>query len=168
MCVHQQGDEMATGTVHAGAVGGTAPRGGPAAPRGTTVPGRDRTGGGRAPLVRDALEGAAPRWWRAGVAPPARRWPAVPPHGRAVAPTPPRAQAGRHGRRVRNRALDAAAHRHGGRADLWRAVPLPLAGARLTRPRLESPAAAPAGPRARRRVGRSVAAGRLAPHKKGA
>src|SRR3989442_9763115 len=74
---------------------------------------------------------------------------AVPAHGGAVAPALPCAQPRCRGGRVRHRALDAATDRRGDRADLWRAVPLPLTGTRLARPRLESPATAPAGQRAR-------------------
>jgi hypothetical protein len=159
---------VAADTTDARADGGASLRGRAAAPRGRALPGRDCRRGGRQPRVGHALEAAPGAGGHAGTPRPPAGRAGVPPHRGAVAPARPLARSGCPGGRVRDRALDAAADRRRDRAHVRRPVPLPLARARPARPRLESPAAAPAGQGARRGARGRLAAAGLAADQKGA
>src|SRR5438477_7112713 len=148
--------------------GRATPRGRAVAPRPAVVPGRDCAGAGRQPGIGDALAAPPRASWGARLAPAPSPRPALPVDCPPVAPALPAPPAWRPSGRVRDRALDAAPDRPGGRARVRSAVPLPGPGTGVACARVECPATDPAGQGARRRLGGSVAPAGLAAPKKGA
>src|SRR5437763_5698986 len=144
------GHGLAANAAHAGATGGAPLGGGTTAPCRAALPSAACARPGRQSGSGDALEAASGARGAGRPAPASRVRAGVPLARRPVgAPLAPARAGGGRGR-VRERTLDAAADRGPDRRHLRGAVPLLLAGPRLARPRLESPAAPPPRQRARR------------------
>jgi hypothetical protein len=162
------GHGMAASTPYASPTGGAPVGGGATAPGRRPLRGRHRPPAGRQPRGAHPMEPPVGPSRAGGTPPAASARPAPTVDRRAMGAAPGPAPAGRRGRRVRDRALDAATHRPRGRADLRGPVPRQCAQPGLARAGLESAAALAPGHRARRGAHRCLAATRLAPHKKGA
>src|SRR5438093_11254919 len=103
------GHGMATSATHTGADGGAAPVCRAPASGPAPLPSRDRAGSGGQSDVGNPLEAAPGARGAAGPPPPPAERAGLPSHRSPVAPALPPAPARRGGRRLRHRALDAAA-----------------------------------------------------------